>query len=85
MFYYTNWHLYIAKSPKWNPQCAQGLSVLQSTPIRNPPPKNRQHRLWHSNLELPGPRSDLKVGPRSYRGVRSAEIIVEIPHLPPKR
>eukprot|EP00969_Alexandrium_andersonii_P217503 9607679-Alexandrium_andersonii.AAC.1 len=40
-----------------------------------------QHRFRRSNLELHGPRNDLKTGLRSSRGVRSAQLVVEIPNL----
>eukprot|EP00969_Alexandrium_andersonii_P118109 5224229-Alexandrium_andersonii.AAC.1 len=38
----------------------------------------------HSELELRGPRKDLKIGPLSTRGVRSALLFVQIPNLPMK-
>eukprot|EP00969_Alexandrium_andersonii_P247996 10958783-Alexandrium_andersonii.AAC.1 len=44
-----------------------------------------QNRFRRSNLELRGPRSGLKICPRSSRGVRSAQLCMEIPNPPPER
>eukprot|EP00969_Alexandrium_andersonii_P018319 801407-Alexandrium_andersonii.AAC.1 len=46
--------------------------------------RNMQHRLRRSELELRRPRTDLSVGPRSSRGVRSAPLPVQIPNPPTK-
>eukprot|EP00969_Alexandrium_andersonii_P023602 1030686-Alexandrium_andersonii.AAC.1 len=37
-----------------------------------------------SNLKLRGPKSGLKHGPRSSRGVHSAPLLAQIPDLPRK-
>eukprot|EP00969_Alexandrium_andersonii_P297789 13161512-Alexandrium_andersonii.AAC.1 len=41
-----------------------------------------QNRFTRSNLELRRPKNGLKIGTRSSRGVRSAQLLVEIPNLP---
>eukprot|EP00969_Alexandrium_andersonii_P307259 13581908-Alexandrium_andersonii.AAC.1 len=55
------WHLYIARGPKCNPQCAQGPPALQSAPTRNPPFGKRKiasgARTW--NCAGPGVASKL--------------------------
>eukprot|EP00969_Alexandrium_andersonii_P067641 2984053-Alexandrium_andersonii.AAC.1 len=43
-----------------------------------------QNRLRRSDLELRGPRNDLKVCPRSSRRVPSAQFCAEIPNPPAK-
>eukprot|EP00975_Prorocentrum_lima_P060209 12627576-Prorocentrum_lima.AAC.1 len=35
--------------------------------------RNMQHRFRRSNLELRGPKRGLKISPRSFRGVHSAQ------------
>eukprot|EP00969_Alexandrium_andersonii_P009948 434398-Alexandrium_andersonii.AAC.1 len=42
--------------------------------------RNMQNRFKRSNLELCGPKKDLKICPRSYRGVRSVASCVQIPN-----
>eukprot|EP00969_Alexandrium_andersonii_P095425 4215975-Alexandrium_andersonii.AAC.1 len=61
--------------------------MLVSATVRlNPQSARRkmQNRFGRSNLELRGPKSGLKMGSRSSRGVRSAVFFVEIPSLPTK-
>eukprot|EP00969_Alexandrium_andersonii_P027645 1206503-Alexandrium_andersonii.AAC.1 len=41
-----------------------------------------RNRFRPSNRELRGPRNGLNIGPRSSRGVRYAQLFVEIPKLP---
>eukprot|EP00969_Alexandrium_andersonii_P019800 863969-Alexandrium_andersonii.AAC.1 len=43
-----------------------------------------QHRAKHSNRELRGPTSRLKVGPRISRSVRSAPLLAQTPNPPTK-
>eukprot|EP00969_Alexandrium_andersonii_P333415 14735093-Alexandrium_andersonii.AAC.1 len=43
-----------------------------------------QNRSKRSNLELRGPKNGCKLGPRSSRGVRSAQFLVEIANPPMK-
>eukprot|EP00969_Alexandrium_andersonii_P241681 10672875-Alexandrium_andersonii.AAC.1 len=43
--------------------------------------RNMQNRFTRSNLELRGPKSGLKIGPRSSRGVRSAPFLAQISNL----
>eukprot|EP00969_Alexandrium_andersonii_P174463 7713710-Alexandrium_andersonii.AAC.1 len=47
--------------------------------------RKMKNRFRRSELELRGPRNDLRIGPRSSRGVRSAAFLAQIPHLPTKR
>eukprot|EP00969_Alexandrium_andersonii_P290432 12836885-Alexandrium_andersonii.AAC.1 len=42
--------------------------------------RKTQNRLGRSNLELRGPRSGLNIGPRSFRGVRSAPLFAQTPN-----
>eukprot|EP00969_Alexandrium_andersonii_P054440 2396356-Alexandrium_andersonii.AAC.1 len=61
--------------------------MLVGTAIRLNPQSafwNTQNRNTRSNLELRGPRSGLEMGPRSSRGVRSAQLFADIPNLPTK-
>eukprot|EP00969_Alexandrium_andersonii_P006488 281865-Alexandrium_andersonii.AAC.1 len=41
--------------------------------------------LGRSKLELHGPRSDIKIGPQSHGGMRSAPLFVQMRKLPTKR
>eukprot|EP00969_Alexandrium_andersonii_P272335 12035710-Alexandrium_andersonii.AAC.1 len=41
-----------------------------------------QHRFRRSNLELRGPKSGLRLGPRSCQGVNSALFLAQMPILP---
>eukprot|EP00969_Alexandrium_andersonii_P005876 255083-Alexandrium_andersonii.AAC.1 len=66
-------------------------SAIRRRPVRavvhlNPQSAMRkpQHRLTRSNVELRGPKSGLKLGPRSSRGVRSAPFPAQIPKPPTK-
>eukprot|EP00969_Alexandrium_andersonii_P308339 13629044-Alexandrium_andersonii.AAC.1 len=43
-----------------------------------------QNRFLRSNLELRGPRKNLKIGPPSSRAVRSAPFSAQSPNLPTK-
>eukprot|EP00969_Alexandrium_andersonii_P242926 10731568-Alexandrium_andersonii.AAC.1 len=60
---------------------------LKARQWRNPPQSairssEMQNRFRRSCLELRGPRSGLKLGPRSSRGMRFAPILAQIPNLP---
>eukprot|EP00969_Alexandrium_andersonii_P021368 934499-Alexandrium_andersonii.AAC.1 len=48
------------------------------------PFREHTHRFRRSELELHSPRQDLKLGPRSSCGVRSARLFALIPNLPTK-
>eukprot|EP00969_Alexandrium_andersonii_P049660 2179658-Alexandrium_andersonii.AAC.1 len=43
--------------------------------------KSMRNRLWHSTLELRGPRNDLRIDPRSSGGERSAPLFALMPNL----
>eukprot|EP00969_Alexandrium_andersonii_P277628 12271921-Alexandrium_andersonii.AAC.1 len=63
----TDWHLYIARGPKCNPQSAQCSSVLQSTSTRTPPSVKCKIAPSVRTWNCAGPGKGRKTGPRSSR------------------
>eukprot|EP00969_Alexandrium_andersonii_P092181 4070811-Alexandrium_andersonii.AAC.1 len=48
----------------------------------DPPTRQNMHiSLRRSELELRGPRKGIEIGPRSFRGVRSVQLLALIPNL----
>eukprot|EP00969_Alexandrium_andersonii_P260266 11507161-Alexandrium_andersonii.AAC.1 len=63
-----DWDLYVARRPKCYPQSAQGLSVLQSTSMRNSPNGTCNIASGVRSLNCVGPRT----APKLQRGVLCA-------------